>query len=279
MSVLVYVALGLSLVAMVLTLLRLASPRGWLRPAMVVTVAAMLVVLVTILLWQGVAMGALSLVSVHGVLLALAGVLALVVLLGTVRRWGPGTEAFLVPLVVVLVTAAALVPGRAASLPAEVPYGRTLAHVAAMTGALVSLAFGGVCGLMYLVQENRLRRGSIGRWNRQLPDLERLERYNRRAVIVGFALLTAGITVGGAMMISLRDSLQYGWRDPKIVATLAVWAICGGLVFVAVRPRYRGRPVALLTIAAVLLVAVMPVVAGLVWPTWHMFSAGGGAGQ
>lgn len=150
-------------------------------------------------------------------------------------------------------------------------------HVAAMVGAIFILLSGGVAGLIYLAQERSLRHGRVERWNRRLPAIERLQRFNQRAVYGGFGLLTFGIAVGAAILLLRAESASLSWFDSRIVATFSVWLLCGGLVALAARPRFRGRPVALLTIAALILTVTIPVVAGMLWPSWHAFFGGGGA--
>ena len=132
--------------------------------------------------------------------------------------------------------------------------------------------------MLYLVQNRRLRNGRIGGWYRRLPDIERLERYNKHSVTGGFVLLTVGILIGAAMLHWLSESLGLSWFDPRILATIGVWLICAALVTLARLPRYRGRPVALLTLVALVLAVALPVAAGLLWPTWHAFFGGSAGG-
>jgi ABC-type transport system involved in cytochrome c biogenesis permease subunit len=121
-------------------------------------------------------------------------------------------------------------------------------HVWLLLLACVGMCVGFVASLMYLFQAHRLRvKAPPGRGVRLLS-LERLETMNRRAIVLAFPLLTAGI-IAGAVMIA-RGSELVGWTDPRVLSTAVLWIAFAVLLFLRLGHHLRGRQVALLTIAA-----------------------------
>src|SRR5262249_55544818 len=82
----------------------------------------------------------------------------------------------------------------------------------------------------------------------RLLSLERLEAMNRRAVVLAFPLLTAGVLAGVVLLV--RGSDAVGWTDPRVLGTLALWAAFAVLLVLRFGHHLRGRQVALLTILA-----------------------------
>jgi ABC-type transport system involved in cytochrome c biogenesis permease subunit len=103
---------------------------------------------------------------------------------------------------------------------------------------------------MYLFQAHRLRAKTPPGRGLRLLSLERLEAMNRRAIVLAFPLLTAGMLAGILLML---DSDLVGWDDPLVVGTLVLWATFVLLLFLRYSRHARGRQVALMTIAAFLL--------------------------
>src|SRR5262249_35772563 len=79
----------------------------------------------------------------------------------------------------------------------------------------------------------------------RLPPLQVLDELNRRLVIWGFIAISLTV-ISGAFFI--RSSAGLTW-SPKEVATLAAWAMFGALLMARLWAGWRGRRVALLTMA------------------------------
>ena len=79
----------------------------------------------------------------------------------------------------------------------------------------------------------------------RLWSLERLEAMNRRAIVLAFPLLTAGMVLGIVLM--LQDHLP-GWTDPRLLASSVLWLTFAVLLYLRYGYHLRGRQVALLTI-------------------------------
>ena len=192
-----------------------------------------------------------------GWMLFLAWILAIFYLYGTLhhrrRAWG----VFVLPLVLGLVGLAAAF-GRSPDDPGEVvsaglsPRGDRfwgLLHAGLLLLAAVGMCVAFLASLMYLFQARQLRAKVPPGRGLSLLSLERLEQMNRRAVAIAFPLLTVGVLVGAALMGREADRLL-GWTDPRVLGTVALWAVFALLVFVRYGYHLRGRQVALLTIVA-----------------------------
>lgn len=230
-----------------------------------------LAALVVLLIGRARAAEQLPVATVFDSLVLLATTL-LVLLFGlSISMRGPALGLFLFPLSLVVLILAALLPSGALSLRPEVPYAATLVHVGLTLAGVAALALAALCSLMYLVQQRRLRRASVGPLSRQIPNLERLERMNRRAVGVGFPLLTIGLALGLVLVWRRGEQLGLSAADPKVISSLLVWALLALLVGLGLKPRFRGGPVALLTILAFVLMVLVIVATRLLWTTAHEF--------
>lgn len=124
-------------------------------------------------------------------------------------------------------------------------------HVVLLLLATVGVCVGFVASLMYLFQAHRLRAKTPPGRGLRLLSLERLEAMNRRAIVLAFPLLTAGILAGVVMLVQGSDLV--GWTDPRVLGTAGLWLAFVLLLYLRYGHHLRGRQVALLTIAAFVL--------------------------
>lgn len=213
--------------------------------------------------WLFLAEPPVALSSQAGSLLFLAWILAVFYLYGSLHHHKVSWGLFILPLVLGLVVLASLfAPAEpagsrpaASSPPGDALTGKLdwgLVH-----GGLVLLAGVGVCvgfvaSVMYLVQAHRLKSKALPHRGIRLLSLERLEDMNRRAIILAFPLLTAGLLVGIGLMRQQGESLAE-WGHPKIVSTLVLWLVFAILLYVRYAAGVRGSRIAWLTILAFVL--------------------------
>jgi ABC-type transport system involved in cytochrome c biogenesis permease subunit len=143
----------------------------------------------------------------------------------------------------------------------------------AVHGVLLLLAAVGVCvgfvaSLMYLAQARRLRAKVPPGEGLRLMSLERLEAMNRRAITLAFPLLTAGVLVGLGLMVQ-ESSRPHEWTALKVASTCVLWGVFALLLYLRYGVHLRGRPLALLTIVAFVLLLVTLAFS-------HTFVQGGG---
>jgi ABC-type transport system involved in cytochrome c biogenesis permease subunit len=189
-------------------------------------------------------------------LLFLSWVLVIFYLCGAVHHRRQSWGVFVLPLVIGLVVLGLLVepasydpglwrPAEQSSAPLWGPV-----HAVLILLAAVGVCVGFLASLMYLIQSHRLRTKTLPGRGLKLLSLERLESMNRRAVVVAFPLLTAGMLAGLLLML---NSDPGGWTDPRVLATIVLWATFALLLYLRYGRHARGRQVAFMTIAAFLM--------------------------
>ncbi len=187
--------------------------------------------------------------AAYGATLAVAWVLAVFYLYGSLHAPRRAWAVFILPMVLGLVALAAFA---VSSTDKTAVLGDKL--WAAVHGVFVLLAAVGVCvgciaSVMYLIQADRLRRKlpPLGRMN--LLSLERLEQMSRRAVNLAFPLLTVGLLLGAVLLRQYHD-LGDNWFSLKVLGTVGLWAVFGVLMYLRYAAGVSGRRLAWLTIAA-----------------------------
>lgn len=119
---------------------------------------------------------------------------------------------------------------------------------------MVLLAYGafgvsGVAGLIYLSQDRNLKINKTRATLSLLPSIQRLERVVGEAMLIGFTLLTLGLSLGAVYLV-LNSQAQSLGPDPKIIWSGCVWVTY--LVMLIARWRFApgGRRMALGAIGA-----------------------------
>jgi ABC-type transport system involved in cytochrome c biogenesis permease subunit len=112
-------------------------------------------------------------------------------------------------------------------------------------------------GVMYLVQNRRLKAKRPSPIGLMLPSLEQSERINRGAITIAFPLLTFGLLIGMILSVTAHGSTNgidpvhtLRWTDPKVVSALLMWLVFAVLLHARFRPEMRGRSVMVLSIVA-----------------------------
>jgi ABC-type transport system involved in cytochrome c biogenesis permease subunit len=218
-----------------------------------------------------------ELASRYGSFLFLAWIVAVFYLYGSLHHRKIAWGLFVLPLVLGLIGLAVLfVRDRP---PEEVPWLVRLLSPqgegfwGALHGILLLLAAIGVfvafvASVMYLVHAKRLRSKALPGTGPKFLSLERLEEMNRRAIVLAFPLMTAGVLVGLVLQAQGDHPLR-SWTDPRLLLTLVVWVVFVILLYLRYTLHVRGRRVAILTIVAFVLLVVTLAVP-------HTLSGGGG---
>jgi ABC-type uncharacterized transport system permease subunit len=155
----------------------------------------------------------------------------------------PVLGAFLLPL-----GTAVLVPGLmgdAGTVPASLKGPILPLHVTVALLGLAAVAAAAGVALVYLLMERQVKLKHFGILFSRLPPLQVLDELNRRLVVWGFVAISLTV-ISGAFFI--RGSAGLSW-SAKEVATLAAWAMFGALLMARLLAGWRGRRVALLTMA------------------------------
>ncbi|HXG11618.1 MAG TPA: cytochrome c biogenesis protein CcsA [Gemmataceae bacterium] len=206
--------------------------------------------------------------SQFGSTLFLAWILAVFYFYGSIHHGKVAWGVFVLPLVLGLVGLASTfsrTPGEGEtswlvdlrSFEGERIWG--LIHAGLLLLAAVGVCVGFLASVMYLFQAHRLKVKTLPGHGMRLLSLERLEAMNRRAIVLAFPLLTAGLLVGIVLMVQAANPVRT-WTDPRILAAAALWLVFVILLYLRYGAHLRGRRVALLTIVAFALLLITLIV-------------------
>jgi ABC-type transport system involved in cytochrome c biogenesis permease subunit len=204
-----------------------------------------------------------ALATPHGALLAVAWVLAIFYLYGTLHHRRQAWAIFVLPVVLGLVGLALVVVSSPEAAPSvEVPpwligdrfWGAI--HGVFLLFAAVGISVGFLASVMYLVQANRLRNKLNPLGGLNILSLERLEDMNRRAVNIAFPLLTIGLLLGGVLLRQYHD-LADNWFSVKVLGTVGLWLVFLLLLYLRYAAHVSGRRLAFFTIAAFVLMLLV----------------------
>ncbi|MBX9652707.1 cytochrome c biogenesis protein [bacterium] len=191
---------------------------------------------------RGLSDGRLPISNQFESLICVSWLIALVYLYLTIRDRRLSAGIFVLPVSLILIGVATLLPK---STAANIDAGTSIiitAHGLFFLVGTVVVVIASAVSIMYLVKLRQLRRGIFAGAVR-LPSLERLDRMNQVSIYIAWPLLTMGLAIG-LMLQKLR------FDDPKVVSTLVAWLILTILAHYRYRPEHRGQRVAILTIIA-----------------------------
>ena len=149
-----------------------------------------------------------------------------------------------------------------------------VAHIIALLLAYVALCFSLLASVLYLVQERRIKAkpmpGRDSWWApfEWLPPLDTLERIALATLEFGFPCMTVGLAIGSVLAQETALGAAY-FRDPKVIASFAMWAVYVVLLLVRRSAGLRGRRAAYISGAA--LVVMMAVFAANLVSHVHRF--------
>lgn len=176
-----------------------------------------------------------------------------------------------VPAFLLETTAAAM----RASAPLEETAKRGLlfaVHIVTIAGSSACLLLAGACGILYLVLDRSMRKGTFGVVFGGLPDLAELGATLRGTARVGFVLMTVGYNLG---IWLAHDEKTTGFRytDPTVLLTFAVWLLFG---VIAAPSRIRllgGRTAARAAAGGLLVIVVLIVMSAIPGISFHRFTS------
>lgn len=149
-----------------------------------------------------------------------------------------------------------------------------VAHIAALLVAYAALGFSLLASVLYLLQERRLKSkrkpGEDSWWVPLdwLPPLDTLERIAHATLEFGFPCMTVGLIIGSVLAQETALGAAY-FRDPKVIASFAMWAVYVALLFVRRSAGLRGRRAAYLSGAV--FIVMLGVLAANVFSQVHRY--------
>lgn len=182
-------------------------------------------------------------------------------LLMSFRYQARALPAFILPLVYLFTLVSLLLPGNAEPM-SRILEGAITAnlitkiihpvHVSLVIFSYAAFVVTFVCAVMYLVQERELKAKHFGAAFQRLPALNTCDEIGYRSLTVGFVLLTLGV-VTGIIWNNQRDG-RYWHNDPKEVMALVTWLVYLFIMHYRLTAGWRGRRVAWLSIAGLIIV-------------------------
>lgn len=119
-------------------------------------------------------------------------------------------------------------------------------HVTSALLGYAAITLAGAYSLMYLMLYHEMKATRFGAIYKKLPNLETLEHMASIAIALAFGLLGIAILFGFIWLHVVLPHVSYG--DPKLVGTIAVWAIYGFLLLAQKLFGWNGRKVMVLSI-------------------------------
>lgn len=153
---------------------------------------------------------------------------------------------FAAPLIAVIMIAAYQMPKPVAQNPQLFKSWWLVAHI--VTIFIGNAAFALACGLgiLYLLQENAIKKKTRGFFFSRLPALDLLDTTGYACIVVGFAMTTIGLITGVVYAKAIWGRF-WSW-DPKEVWSAITWLFYAALLHERLTVGWRGKRAALMAI-------------------------------
>jgi len=193
-------------------------------------------------------------VETHEVQSLLALILALAFLLVFAWYRSVSLGIFVLPIVFMMATLAAFLPGQETFSP-PIRTGWIFLHIALLLAAYAALVVSLLASLLYLIQERRLKSKSTAghRWLSPIDTpLETIDQIALKTLLFGLPCMTAGLLIGA--VIAQADYGAKYFSDPKILLTFGLWIAYVAMIFIRRASGLRGRRAVYLSSFVVLVV-------------------------
>jgi HemX protein len=181
--------------------------------------------------------------------------------------------AALVPITALLAILAVGVPKptHEALLGHSLPASLVVWHVSVTLVGYALFVAAAVSSMLYIVQEEQLRRKRFLPLYHRLPALEALDRWSGRFIAVGLPVLTVGLAAGVTFAYITWDGHWYA--DPKVIFTGLTWLLYVGLLLARRMLGLQGRRAAWWAIAGLTGILVNYFVVNVFFSNFHRFGA------
>jgi cytochrome c-type biogenesis protein CcsB len=170
-------------------------------------------------------------------------------LIASVRSRNRLLTSYVFPAVVILTLIAALLPAPVATPAGFKAFGDTLLfplHASLVLFAYAAFFVTFLAGIMYILQERKLKLKRLGTSFLRLPALDTCDDLSYKSMSIGFVLLTLGIVSG--IMWSGNHYGVYWHGDPIEIVTMLTWLVYLFMIHYRVTAGWRGRRVAIVAI-------------------------------
>ena len=213
--------------------------------------------------------GASPAIGIHDALSFFAWVMAAAYLALQLRTKTRVLGAFISPVICLVMVVASIELGGVVSAPEALQGSLVMFHVMFSVTGEALFAVASCAGLMYLIQDDMLKRKKAGSLIRLFPSLRDLDKINHLCLSWGFSLLTFGILAGSGWARIVWGS-HWQW-DSKQVWTLLAWVLYGFLLHQRLVIGWQGRKAAFWSLVVISFLAALLIVGNLFFPSVHQF--------
>lgn len=129
---------------------------------------------------------------------------------------------FILPLAFLSLVSAAALPDEIRTLDPGLTRFWLGVHTTCSLLGIVAFAIAFIAGIMYLLQESFLKSKQFNTLYYKLPSLDLLDEWNKKAILLGFPLLTLGI-ISGALWAQYSFGSFWTPTNPKQALSLGTW--------------------------------------------------------
>jgi cytochrome c-type biogenesis protein CcsB len=208
-------------------------------------------------------------VGIHDALSFFAWVMAAAYLALQLRTKTRVLGAFVSPVICLIMVVASVELGGVVGASAALQGSLVTFHVIFSVTGEALFAVASCAGLMYLVQDNMLKKKKEGSLIRLFPSLRDLDRINHLCLSWGFTLLTFGILAGSGWARIVWGS-HWQW-DFKQIWTLLAWVLYGFLLHQRLVIGWQGRKAALWSLMVLTFLALLLILGTAFFPSVHKF--------
>lgn len=158
----------------------------------------------------------------------------------------PSLGAFVSPLSLIFIMAAAHMPSKAPVAPSEISSIWIPIHSTLLILGYAAFSLACAAGVAYLIQEHQLKAKKLNAMFHRLPNLEVLDDWSHRSLTIGFPLFTVGLVIGALWAIQTSGP-EMLLRLKELLA-LATWLLYAVLLHGRLVLGWRGRKAATFSI-------------------------------
>lgn len=129
---------------------------------------------------------------------------------------------FILPLAFLFLMSASALPDKKSSLDPTLGSIWLGIHTTLSVLGIVAFAIAFIAGIMYLLQERFLKSKQLSSLYYKLPSLDMLDQWNKKAILLGFPLLTIGI-ITGALWAQYALGSFWAADNAKQALSLGTW--------------------------------------------------------
>ena len=217
---------------------------------------------------RNIAIGSVPLSTTHDAYAFIAFSVLVVYMISELRLDNRGAGLFILPFALVLELLSAFYMSWETETSELLANKTFILHASMSITGYTALSVAAIYSLMYIIQNNNLKKRKLGRLFSQLPALTYMEKMNRRSILTGIILLGIGIMLGHYQMMI---NGEYMAKDIKVIITDVVWILYIIMYLLAIKNKWSGEKVAYMSLYCFLLIVVGGIVIYFS-PSFHKFN-------